>query len=96
MWLDFIDCGEYKIAFIENSISGQELFDLEDDDLLTIGVKKLGLRKKILSEIKTLHNKRGFDSFFSFFLLVAVVVCILCVCMPFFLSELFTVCCFFL
>lgn len=59
MWLDFIDCGEYKIAFIENSISGQELFDLEDDDLLTIGVKKLGLRKKILSEIKNLQKRGG-------------------------------------
>eukprot|EP01102_Stenamoeba_stenopodia_P020211 TRINITY_DN77_c0_g1_i2.p1 TRINITY_DN77_c0_g1~~TRINITY_DN77_c0_g1_i2.p1 ORF type:complete len:576 (-),score=147.27 TRINITY_DN77_c0_g1_i2:78-1805(-) len=59
MWLEFIECGEYKIAFIENSISGQELFDLEDDDLLTIGVKKLGLRKKILSEIKNLQKRGG-------------------------------------
>jgi hypothetical protein len=59
MWMDFIDCGENKIAFIENSIAGAELFELEDDDLLTIGVKRLGLRKKILSEIKNLQKNWG-------------------------------------
>lgn len=56
MWLDFIECREFKISFIENSIAGAELFELEDDDLVTIGVKKLAVRKKILTEIKNLQK----------------------------------------
>jgi hypothetical protein len=56
MWLDFIECGEYKIQFIENSISGGEMFELEDEDLVSIGVKRLGHRKKILAKIKALQS----------------------------------------
>ncbi|KAL6070829.1 PAS domain Sbox domain containing protein [Balamuthia mandrillaris] len=55
-WLDFIDMSQYKIVFIENSISGAELFELETEDLTSINVRKLGHRKKILKKIGQLKK----------------------------------------
>lgn len=55
-WLDFIDMGQYKMVFIENSISGAELFELEPEDLASIQVRKLGHRKRILKRIGQLKK----------------------------------------
>eukprot|EP01097_Dermamoeba_algensis_P009747 TRINITY_DN6992_c0_g1_i1.p1 TRINITY_DN6992_c0_g1~~TRINITY_DN6992_c0_g1_i1.p1 ORF type:complete len:587 (+),score=120.13 TRINITY_DN6992_c0_g1_i1:144-1763(+) len=54
--------GEYKITFIENSISGAEIFDLKDEDLVAMNITKLGHRKKLLRRISQLrsHSKSAF------------------------------------
>ena len=52
----FSDLSEYKILFIENSISGAELFDIEEEDLIGLGVINLQHRKKILEAIKQLKD----------------------------------------
>lgn len=61
-WLDFIEMGQYKLVFIENSISGAELFELEAEDLASINVRQLGHRKRILKRIAQLkkNNKAAF------------------------------------
>ncbi len=63
-WLDFLELGMYKIVFIENSISGAELFELEAEDLASINVRKLGHRKKILKRIGQLkkNSPAGFKA----------------------------------
>jgi len=63
-WLDFIELGQYKIIFIENSISGAELFELEMEDLGSINVRKLGHRKRILKRIAMLkkNSKAAFQA----------------------------------
>jgi PAS domain-containing protein len=55
-WLDFIELGQYKLIFIENSISGAELFELEAEDLASINVRQLGHRKRILKRIAQLKK----------------------------------------
>jgi len=62
MWLDFIELGEYKINFIENSISGQELFELSDEDLASMGLTKLGHRKKFLKTVQSLKGNSSTQS----------------------------------
>jgi len=44
------------MVFIENSISGSELFELEPEDLASIQVRKLGHRKRILKRIAQLKK----------------------------------------
>jgi SAM domain (Sterile alpha motif) len=43
-WLNFINLEEYKISFLENSISGAELRELNTEDLVSLGVARLGHR----------------------------------------------------
>ncbi|ELR16340.1 PAS domain Sbox domain containing protein [Acanthamoeba castellanii str. Neff] len=63
-WLDFIELGQYKLIFIENSISGAELFELEAEDLASINVRQLGHRKRILKRIAQLkkNSKAAFQA----------------------------------
>eukprot|EP01098_Paradermamoeba_levis_P011429 TRINITY_DN488_c0_g2_i1.p1 TRINITY_DN488_c0_g2~~TRINITY_DN488_c0_g2_i1.p1 ORF type:complete len:575 (+),score=222.84 TRINITY_DN488_c0_g2_i1:89-1813(+) len=64
LWLNFVDLAEYKITFIENSISGAELFDLKDEDLISMNMNKLGHRKKLLRRINLLktNSKAAFNA----------------------------------
>jgi len=65
-WLGFMGLGEYRITFIENSIGGNELFELDDRDLMEhLGVAKLGDRKKILKAVQALKS-HGFNDSMSF------------------------------
>jgi len=51
-WLEHLELGEYTKQFADNGIAGADLLDLEDEDLLSINVRKLGHRKKILAKIR--------------------------------------------
>jgi PAS domain S-box-containing protein len=57
-WLECQDLGHYKGSFIENSISGKEILDLEEDDLKEIGVAKLGHLKKLSKAISELREAK--------------------------------------
>lgn len=79
-WLSYIrttdgaklaeDCGE---LFAENDIDGRALLTLDDAALKSIGIKSLGRRVKILSEIEKVkqtnskYRKRKRALFFLFF-----------------------------
>jgi hypothetical protein len=56
--LECQDLGHYKGSFIENSISGKEILDLEEDDLKEIGVAKLGHLKKLSKAISELREAK--------------------------------------
>ena len=58
-WLESFDLHDSKECFIENEISGAELFTLTDEDLVSIGIIKLGPRKKILRKIEELNIGRN-------------------------------------
>ena len=55
-WLESIELGELRETFAENSISGAELLELGEDDMKTLGVSKLGHRKKLLRRIAGLRG----------------------------------------
>jgi len=54
VWLDFIGLPEHKQTFKKNAITGIDLFELDRDDLESMGINKVGHRLKILSRIKEL------------------------------------------
>lgn len=54
-YLYSIGLGDYAGVFEENEISGGELLDLTESEILSIGVTKLGHRKKLMTKIQTLH-----------------------------------------
>lgn len=56
-WLESIELGELRETFAENSISGSELLELGEDDMKTLGVSKLGHRKKLLRRIAGLRGE---------------------------------------
>jgi PAS domain S-box-containing protein len=55
-WLALLDFTEYRIPFVENNISGLELLDLTDQDLISLQINKLGDRKKLLKYIQLLKD----------------------------------------
>lgn len=57
-WLTLNNFDQYRVLFLENKISGLELIELVETDLEKMGVKKLGDRKKLLKEIKSLKKAR--------------------------------------
>mmetsp|Transcript_12147 Transcript_12147/g.30756 ORF Transcript_12147/g.30756 Transcript_12147/m.30756 type:complete len:574 (-) Transcript_12147:109-1830(-) len=59
LWLDFVQFKEYKIEFLENCISGAELADLGSDDLVALGVSRLGHRKRLVNLIAQLFQQDG-------------------------------------
>eukprot|EP01104_Vermistella_antarctica_P020066 TRINITY_DN832_c0_g1_i4.p1 TRINITY_DN832_c0_g1~~TRINITY_DN832_c0_g1_i4.p1 ORF type:complete len:302 (-),score=95.79 TRINITY_DN832_c0_g1_i4:169-1074(-) len=66
MWLEFIHLADYKISFIENFVTGAELPELGVEDLVMLGVKSLGHRKRLQKEIANLvasnDKDGGYDS----------------------------------
>lgn len=59
IWLGAFDLHDSKEFFVENEISGPELLTLTDEDLVSIGITKLGPRKKILRKIEELNMSRS-------------------------------------
>lgn len=56
-WLESVELEEVRSVFIENSISGSELLDLTEDDMKSMGITKLGPRKKLLKRIAALRGE---------------------------------------
>jgi len=56
-WLESIELGELRDAFSENSIAGAELLELSEDDMKSMGISKLGHRKKLLKKIAALRGE---------------------------------------
>ena len=46
-YLDLIELGEYKQIFRDNDIKGADLLELTADDLMHLGVSRIGPRKRI-------------------------------------------------
>ena len=59
LWLQFIHLGDYRVKFIENFISGIELLDLTEEDIISLGVSAMGHRKKLLARIKELNKREN-------------------------------------
>ena len=59
VWLtDKVELAEYFDILIENGLDDMEIIqDLNEDELISIGINKLGHRKKLLKYIKILNNK---------------------------------------
>lgn len=53
-WLEGLGLGEYVEAFVDNHIDEQVLPDLTADDLKDLGVRSVGHRRRLLSEIAKL------------------------------------------
>ncbi len=54
-WLEGLALEEYEQAFREHEITMDVLADLSDDDLKSIGIARLGARKRLLKAIASLH-----------------------------------------
>lgn len=61
-WLDLLEISETKELFIDNAIGGSELLDLSDADLRSMGIAKVGHRKKILSKVAEMKGIKLADS----------------------------------
>jgi len=61
-WLDLLEISETKDLFLENAIGGSELLDLSDADLRSMGIAKVGHRKKILSKVAEMKGVKLADS----------------------------------
>ena len=53
-WLQSLGLQEYGSKFVENSITGEELPELQQEDLEELGVEKVGHRLRIIQEIHSL------------------------------------------
>ncbi len=58
MWLKFNDLERASVVFIENEISGKELFQITDADLVPI-IPQIGIRKRIVRAIGALEGGSG-------------------------------------
>lgn len=61
-WLDLLEISETKELFIDNAIGGSELLELSDADLRSMGIAKVGHRKKILSKVAEIKGIKLADS----------------------------------
>jgi len=57
-WLESFGMGEYKIYFLEGQITGKDLLDFENGDLLALKVARLGHRKRLLKAIAELAPQK--------------------------------------
>ena len=58
-WLQSTGLGGYVGAFAENDVGGADLIDLTKDDLVDLGVIKIGHKKLLLSGIQDLVRKQA-------------------------------------
>ncbi|KAF0981150.1 hypothetical protein FDP41_012938 [Naegleria fowleri] len=63
IWLDLVGLGEYKNVFINNSISGQELLELGEEDMNQLQITKLGHRKKFKKLVEALKKNSNITNF---------------------------------
>jgi PAS domain S-box-containing protein len=59
LWLSNVGLEEYKVTMMTQAVGGMELVDLTMADLGSIGISKLGDKKKILREIRVLVEGKG-------------------------------------
>ncbi|XP_078271041.1 SH3 and multiple ankyrin repeat domains protein 2-like [Rhinoraja longicauda] len=57
-WLDTLNLGEHKDAFLDNEIDGSHLPSLQKDDLIDLGVTRVGHRMNIERALKQLLSDR--------------------------------------
>lgn len=55
-WLRTLGLGEYAASFVDNKIDAKILRQLTDDDLKALGVRALGDRKRLLTDIADLDH----------------------------------------
>lgn len=55
-WLAMEELGELSDIFADNSVAGSELLDLTEEDMKSMGINKLGHRKKLLKLIAKLRG----------------------------------------
>ena len=55
-WLEANNFEQYSSEFQENDISGENLLDLTKDELIEMGVTKIGHRKTLLTLIQRLKE----------------------------------------
>lgn len=58
-WLATNELEMYKSVFEKESINGETLMELTPEELDSIGVKKLGHKKKLLRLIKKMKSRSG-------------------------------------
>ncbi|XP_061077965.1 SH3 and multiple ankyrin repeat domains protein 2-like isoform X2 [Conger conger] len=56
-WLDSLHLGEHKAAFLENEIEGAHLPSLQKEDLIDLGVTRVGHRMNIERALKMLMDR---------------------------------------
>ena len=61
-WLVDIGLEEIEEIFYTNKIDGAKLLAFDDDSLRALGIEKLGHRKRLLKEIKTLMTPKDDSS----------------------------------
>jgi len=54
-WLSGMSLGFLSERFSEEAIDGEALLELQDEDLVVLGVTKLGIRRKLMKQIKCLQ-----------------------------------------
>ncbi|XP_069758383.1 SH3 and multiple ankyrin repeat domains protein 2b isoform X3 [Narcine bancroftii] len=57
-WLDTLNLGEHKDAFLDNEIDGTHLPSLQKEDLIDLGVTRVGHRMNIERALKQLQSDR--------------------------------------
>lgn len=55
-WLDNLNLSEHKDAFLDNDIEGSHLPSLQKDDLVDLGVTRVGHRMNIERALKDLMD----------------------------------------
>lgn len=64
VWLEAMNLGDYKVKFSLNEISGDVLYEIQEEDLVMLGINSLGHRKRILRGISQLvSEEQRFPSF---------------------------------
>jgi len=61
-WLEVQGLGQYKSTFCDNAIGGCELLELDEEDLVFLGLTKIGYRKKAVSCINELRQNAALAS----------------------------------
>ena len=56
-WLEALNLGQYAKTFSDNDVDRDLLFELNDDDLVKLGVTSLGHRKRLFKEIEALRSR---------------------------------------
>lgn len=56
-WLDTLNLAEHKKAFLENDIEGSHLPNLQKEDLVDLGVTRVGHRMNIEKALKLLMDR---------------------------------------
>mmetsp|Transcript_41440 Transcript_41440/g.104502 ORF Transcript_41440/g.104502 Transcript_41440/m.104502 type:complete len:560 (-) Transcript_41440:285-1964(-) len=55
-WLESLGLHDFKSGFADNAVSGTELLDLDEEDLVFLGLTKIGYRKKVSLAIEELRK----------------------------------------